>query len=71
MDYEVNSKKRFLAHVVGPNQQMAEITEWPISKWMAKFSIFPKRRMAIHQIIKIQIGEWPVKNLFLANPNAY
>jgi len=27
--------------------------------------------MAIHQIAKIQIGEWPVKTLFLANPNAF
>jgi len=24
--------------------------------------------MAIHQIAKIQIGEWPVKTLFWANP---
>ena len=27
--------------------------------------------MAIHQIAKIQIGEWPVKTLSLANPNVY
>ena len=27
--------------------------------------------MAIHQIAKIQIGEWPVKTLSLAYPNAY
>ena len=40
---------------------------------MAKFLSFPKQRMAmaIHQIAKIQIGEWQVKILFLANPNAY
>ena len=27
--------------------------------------------MAIHQIVKNQIGEWPIKILSLANPNAY
>ena len=27
--------------------------------------------MAIHQNGKIQIGEWPVKTLSSANPNAY
>ena len=43
------------------------------NKEMAKFLSFPKQRMAmaIHQIAKIQIGEWPVKTLSLANPNAY
>ena len=53
---------------------MAKISEWPNSKWMAKISIFQKRRMAmaIHQIAKIrQIGEWSVKIVFWANPNAY
>ena len=40
---------------------------------MAKFLSFPKQRMAMatHQIAKIKIGEWPVKTLPLANPNAY
>ena len=40
---------------------------------MAKFLSFSKQRMAmaIHQIGKIQIGEWPVKTLSLANPYAY
>ena len=43
------------------------------NKWMAKFLSFSKQRMAmaIHQIGKIQIGEWPVKTLSLANPYAY
>ena len=56
-----------------PDQRMAKISEWPNSKWMAKFLSFSKQRMAmaIHQIGKIQIGEWPVKTLSLANPNAY
>ena len=47
--------------------------EWQNSKWVAQFLIFPKQRMAMghHQIAKIQIGEWQVKILFLANPNAY
>ena len=40
---------------------------------MAKFLSFQKQRMAmaIHQIGKIQIGEWRVKTFSLANPNAY
>ena len=56
-----------------PDQRMAKISEWPNSKWMAKFLSFSKQRMAmaIHQIGKIQIGEWPVKTLSLANPYAY
>ena len=56
-----------------PDQRMAKIGEWPNSKWMAKIWNFPKQRMAmaIHQIVKIQIGEWPVKILSLAHPNDY
>ena len=56
-----------------PDQRMAKISEWPNSKWMAKFLSFSKQRMAmaIHQIGKIQIGEWPVKTLSLAHPYAY
>ena len=52
------------------DQRMAKIGEWPNSKWMAKIWNFPKQRMAmaIHQIVKIQIGEWPVKILSLAHP---